>query len=200
VIDASASAGETVATSALTCSGCDGALVGTSAVVFAAPLPASYTAPSAIGHFIAGLAPSTTYYVGGVAGVYTIAATAFAGAISATSDAAGLISLPYGPGSLAITIASCPQGRSGEGYGSSLSAAGGTAPYSWSIAAGALPTGLAIVGAEITGTPTTAGDFPFTLRVDDAADHSATADFTITILAPVAITTTSLPAGIVGTP
>jgi hypothetical protein len=136
---------------------------------------------------------------GGAAGVYTISSITFTGAISATSDAGGLISLPYGPGSLAVTIASFPQGRSGEGYGSSLSAAGGTAPYSWSIAAGALPTGLAIVGAEITGTPTAAGDFPFTLRVDDAADHSATGDFTITILAPVSITTSSLPAGTVGT-
>jgi len=34
----------------------------------------------------------------------------------------------------------------------------------------------------VLGTPTTAGTFTFTVRVDDSAGHFAVGDFTITIL------------------
>jgi hypothetical protein len=51
-----------------------------------------------------------------------------------------------------------------------LTAAGGTLPYSWSIAAGTLPPGLTLGPATgaITGSPSTPGTFPFTVAVTDA--------------------------------
>jgi hypothetical protein len=64
---------------------------------------------------------------------------------------------------------------------------GGTAPYEFSVTAGTLPPGLALIsqpqpdGSEqiaIAGTPTQSGAFSFTLEVTDAA--GATASTTVT--------------------
>lgn len=54
--------------------------------------------------------------------------------------------------------------------GTTFGVSGGQAPYSWSIFAGALPTGLSINGStgDITGTPTVPGTYNFTVRVTDA--------------------------------
>jgi Putative Ig domain len=50
-----------------------------------------------------------------------------------------------------------------------LFAGGGVQPYTWSVVAGALPPGLELPRREntISGTPTTAGTFTFTVRVTD---------------------------------
>ena len=72
----------------------------------------------------------------------------------------------------------------------SFAVAGGTAPYIWSKSAGVLPTGMAITaGGVLSGTPSTAGSFSFTLQVADAATPAATAvqSFTVKINPPPAI-------------
>jgi len=59
----------------------------------------------------------------------------------------------------------------GVAYNSSLTATGGTSPYTFAITGGALPGGLTLntsTGA-ITGTPNTPGPFTFTARVTDSA-------------------------------
>jgi hypothetical protein len=68
-------------------------------------------------------------------------------------------------------------GTVGEPYSSSLVAAGGTPPYTFSISSGSLPPGLmlnATTGA-ITGTPTAAGSYPFVAEVTDSEMPPATA-------------------------
>jgi Putative Ig domain len=62
-----------------------------------------------------------------------------------------------------------------------LFADGGVPDYSWSLVAGQLPPGLSLSESpgRITGTPTAAGTFSFTLRVTD--DRGATADRTFSI-------------------
>ena len=59
----------------------------------------------------------------------------------------------------------------GKAYSQTFTASGGTAPYTWAIASGALPAGLSLAPSTgiVSGTPTTAGAFSFTLRATDAA-------------------------------
>ncbi len=96
-------------------------------------------------------------------------------------------------------------GTVGEAYSRSVVASGGMPSYSWSITAGALPTGLSLAPTTgiISGTPTVANSFNFTVRVADSANpvNVATKDLSITVVAapsPLTITTTSLPGGTEG--
>ena len=102
-----------------------------------------------------------------------------------------------------ITTASpLPQGNVGQSYTASLTATGGTAPYRWT--ATNLPAGLTLdsqTGA-ISGAPSTAGTFSFTVQVTDSAQATASANLSLTVnAAPLQITTLPpLFAGTVGVP
>ncbi|MHC4714392.1 MAG: putative Ig domain-containing protein, partial [Planctomycetota bacterium] len=113
------------------------------------------------------------------------------------------LAITINPAPLLITTASLPDGQIGVAYSQTLAAAGGVTPYSWSVIAGALPTGLALNGAtgEISGTPTTDGTFNFTVQVDDSQLPADTATQALSIVVPadLAITTAALPGGQVGT-
>src|SRR6266851_4602610 len=62
-------------------------------------------------------------------------------------------------------------------------------PITWSVASGQLPPGLAlsspnapaIIGNQLSGTPTTAGTFVFTMKVTDALGRQATGQFSLTV-------------------
>jgi hypothetical protein len=100
---------------------------------------------------------------------------------------------------LAITTTSLPGGTTGANYSASLTAAGGVAPYTWSLASGSsLPAGLAVnPGGTISGTVGgLAGSYPFTVEAADSENPAVTATESLTITvstAPLSITTTSLP-------
>ncbi len=103
--------------------------------------------------------------------------------ISATlSSVTGNTLLTVQPASLAITTASLPSGTVSMAYSATLTASGGTTPYTWSIASG-LPPGLTLnsTSGAITGTPTTAGTYSFTAQVKDANNQTATQSLSITI-------------------
>jgi hypothetical protein len=70
-----------------------------------------------------------------------------------------------------------------------LSASGGVQPYAWSVVAGALPTGLAI-GSDgtVSGTPTSAGTFTFTVQAADSGDSTATIPGSVPIAAALSAT------------
>lgn len=74
-----------------------------------------------------------------------------------------------------------------------LTAGGGVAPYTWTVSVGALPGGLTL-GADgsVSGTPTTAGTFTFTIQAADSGDSAAKIDGTIGIAA--ALTASLIPA------
>ncbi len=73
----------------------------------------------------------------------------------------------------AITSAAPPAGLVGVGY-SFTATASGTTPITWSIAAGSLPPGLSLNSSNgtISGAPTTAGSYAFTLRATNAAGQA----------------------------
>jgi hypothetical protein len=101
-----------------------------------------------------------------------------------------------------ITTSSLPAGTVGVAYTTSLAATNGVAPYTWSVTVGTLPAGLTLAASTgaITGTPTALGTSTFTVQVKDADNFTAIAALSIKINpAPVSITTTSLPNGVVNT-
>jgi hypothetical protein len=94
-----------------------------------------------------------------------------------------------------------PAGTVGVAYNTVLVATGGVAPYTWTITVGTLPAGLTLASSgAIAGTPTANGTSSFTVQVKDANNFTATAALSIKINpAPLVVTTTSLPNGIVNT-
>lgn len=75
-------------------------------------------------------------------------------------------------------------GVSGVVYSETLIAANGTAPYSWEVESGALPSGLVLSNdGVISGTPDTAQSSTFSVRVTDQNGESDVAEFSITISA-----------------
>jgi large repetitive protein len=77
-------------------------------------------------------------------------------------------------GALTITTTSLPGGNVGAAYAATINITGGVPPYNCSISAGALPTGIALgatgsTSCPLSGTPTAAGGFNFTLTVTDSA-------------------------------
>ena len=98
--------------------------------------------------------------------------------------------LQAGPIPLAISTASLPGGFANVAYTATLTASGGTSPYTWSIASGSLPPGLTLnaTSGAITGTPSTTGTSTFTVQVSDASSPVQTAT------TPLTITITSVPA------
>jgi hypothetical protein len=110
--------------------------------------------------------------------------------------------------SLTLTVAADPSvtsttvadGEVGVPYNQSLAGAAGTAPYSWTVTAGSLPTGLSLDSAigVISGTPSTAGAPTFTVTLTDADSQTAEQSYTMTVLNDPSVTTTTLPDGEVG--
>ena len=102
---------------------------------------------------------------------------------------------------LSINSTSLGTGVVGSTYATQLSASGGTPGYTWSLASGSLPGGLALSSAGvISGTPTASGTFTFVVQAKDSGSpaQTASANESITVNAgssKLTITTTSLAAG-----
>ncbi len=94
---------------------------------------------------------------------------------------------------LGITTATLATGTVSVAYSATLTASGGTLPYTWSVSSGALPAGLTLNASSgaITGTPTTAGTSSFTAQVADASSPAQTATKVLSITissAPTSVT------------
>jgi hypothetical protein len=87
----------------------------------------------------------------------------------------------------AITTNAVPSATVGRSYVTVLQASGGTSPYTWSLASGALPQGLQLDGATgtISGTPAQSGNFSFGANLTDSASQSDTRALTLSVSAPV---------------
>ncbi len=103
----------------------------------------------------------------------------------------GRIVDPAGIGLSALDLTgTAPDGTAGTAYSGSLAATGGTGPYVWSVSAGNLPPGLALAATStpagtatngLTGTPTAAGTFGFTVQVIDESGTNLVAAKAFTV-------------------
>lgn len=91
------------------------------------------------------------------------------------------------PTSVTITTTSLPNGTVGTVYSQTVQATGGPSPYTWTVSTGSLPDNLTINGSTgvISGTPTVAATFNFTVQVTDTAPETDTQDLSIVVEGPI---------------
>lgn len=85
-----------------------------------------------------------------------------------------------------ISTSSLADGLVSSSYSESLSATGGSTPYTWSVLSGSLPSGLSLSSGVISGTPTASGSFGFVIQVAGSDSATATKSFTIAVSADTA--------------
>ena len=113
--------------------------------------------------------PNTLYNFAGTSQITVRNASGTSNALTATKIA-----------TLGIATSSLPGGQVNTVYPSTtLTASGGVAPYTWSLAVGSsLPPGLTLSSTgTISGTPTSAATFTFTVTVTDASGTIARRSF-----------------------
>jgi len=83
---------------------------------------------------------------------------------------------------IVVAPAALPKAYYNTAYSQALSASNGTAPYTWTITAGAPPPGISMSAAGIlSGTSTTFGTASFSVRATDANGCFTVADLNITV-------------------
>jgi len=149
-----------------------------------------YTFQVTAGSLPTGLALSN----GGVLSGTPTQAGTFSFAVTMTDNSTGTgapftttatYSLAVASPTIVLTPGTLGGGTVAAAYSTSLSASGGVAPYSYSITAGALPAGLALSSSgSLSGTPTAAGTFNFTVTATDANSYTGSQAYSLTIAAP----------------
>ncbi len=165
----------------------------------------SYTYTLSAGALPPGLALSST---GQLSGIPTAAGT-FNFTVAATDSSTGTgpftgsraYTITIAAPTIAFTPTTLPAGSAGTAYNQSFTASGGAGSYTYSLSAGALPPGMALsAGGVISGTPSIAGSFNFTIIATDAFGFTGSQAYTLAISAPtITISPATLPAGAAGT-
>ena len=95
-------------------------------------------------------------------------------------------------GTLIGEVCRLPDGQLHQQYETLIASSGGSGPtpFLFNVVAGSIPPGLQVPpdyaigehGTIIGGTPTARGTFSFTIQVTDGAGHTATGQFSLTIV------------------
>jgi hypothetical protein len=111
--------------------------------------------------------------------------TASLSAANATGTGKSSLTLTVNLPALVFLTTALPNGRIGSAYSTTLTASGGTSPYTWTLISGTLPTGLSLNASSgaITGTPTQAVTNTLTFEVSDSSNpiRTQTASLTLTV-------------------
>ena len=91
-----------------------------------------------------------------------------------------------------------PTATVGVNWNTSLTVSGGTAPYTFSVTSGNLPTGLLIRTSTgtISGTPQSSGSFAFTVQAVDSTGLTGTSAFNLSVSKATSVGVTVTPASV----
>jgi hypothetical protein len=150
----------------------------------------------------------TNISLAGTTGVLSGTASATAGTSSFTikvSDRNGQtateatsITIAAGP---ALSFATPPSADIHAAYTDTLTASGGTGPYTWSVTgSGTPPAGISLTASTgvLSGTPTATGTANFAIKVTDANGQTATEVTSLTVVAVPTLSFAAPPGGEVG--
>ena len=83
-----------------------------------------------------------------------------------------------------LSPATLPDGIAGSSYSQTITASGGTSPYTFSKISGSLPAGLTLTaGGKLSGTPGSPGDFTFKVQAVDKNNIAGAKTYTLTVKA-----------------
>ncbi|MBX7245336.1 MAG: putative Ig domain-containing protein [Candidatus Sumerlaeaceae bacterium] len=92
------------------------------------------------------------------------------------------------PNRVSINTCGVPKGTRGTPYSRTMRASYGATSYTWSQPSGTLPPGLSLSsGGVLSGTPTVAGSFTFTIQVTDGAATTASTSITMVVDPPAQV-------------
>ncbi len=92
---------------------------------------------------------------------------------------------------ITISPSVLPDGTKDSAYGpETLTGNGGVGPYSFAVTSGSLPPGLTLTGDEISGTPTAAGSYSFTITATDDNGCEGSQAYTVNIIVPYLLLST----------
>lgn len=160
--------------------------------------PASVAVVTQAGHGIATAAAASISYTptAGYSGSDSFTYTA-TNATGTSAAATVTITVTAPTFTFSPAAGSLPIGTVTMPYSGSVTASGGTASYSYAVSAGALPSNLTLDASSgtISGTPTTPGNYSFTITATDANSAAGSASYTMAVEPPLTAFTFTPAAG-----
>ncbi|WP_349779572.1 putative Ig domain-containing protein [Xanthomonas sp. WHRI 7065] len=136
----------------------------------------------------------------GSVGSFSFSVTATDSTTGTPSQATRSYTLTIAAPPIVVAPSALPSATRGTAYSQTLSASGGTAPYTYSLASGTLPAGITLASnGTLSGTATVEGSFNVTVTATDAGSFTGNQAYTLTVAGPnLVLPASTLPAGTAG--